>query len=167
MQRQHVDRFEAIATAFQARTEETIWCSAATVDGRGRPRSRVLHPVWEGPIGWVTTRRGTPKLRQLAANPHLSLAYVGDPFRPVYVECRAVWDADLATRARIWALCHSLPEARGGFDPALVWGAIEDAENGLLRLDPWRIELNDFRGPPQTLIWEVDDRRATGRTAHG
>jgi hypothetical protein len=101
MQRQHVNRFEAIAAAFQSRTEETIWCSAATVKGRGRPRSRVLHPVWEGPIDWVTTRRGTPKMRQPAANPHLSLAYVGAPFRTVYVECRAVWDDDLATRARI------------------------------------------------------------------
>lgn len=115
----------------------------------------MLHPVWEAQIGWVTTRHGTPKLRHLAANPHLSLAYVGDPFRPVYVECRAAWDGDLATRERIWALCRNLPEAKGGFDPSLTWGAIENAENGLLRLVPWRIELNNFRGPPQTLIWEA------------
>lgn len=167
MQRQRVDRFETIAAMFHARVLETIWCSAASVDGRGRPRSRVLHPVWEDHIGWVTTRRGTPKLRHLAANPHLSLAYVGDPFRPVYVECRATWDDDLATRERIWALCRGLSEAEGGFDPALTWGAIEDPENGLLRLDPWRIELNDFRGPPQTFIWEAGHQDVAGDRPRG
>lgn len=158
MQRQQVEQFDAIAAAFQARVLEVIWCSAASVDGRGRPRSRVLHPVWEGATGWVTTRRGTPKLRQLAANPHLSLAYVSDPFRPVYVECRAVWDDDLAARERVWALCRALPEEQGGFEPAEVWGAIEDPDNGLLRLTPWRIELNDFRArPPQTIVWQAPD----------
>jgi hypothetical protein len=51
--------------------------------------------------------------------------YVGDPFRPVYVECRAAWDDDLAIREHIWALCRNLPETKGGFDPTLTWGAME------------------------------------------
>jgi hypothetical protein len=157
MHRQVVASFEELAPAFAARMAEAILCSAASVDGRGRPRSRVLHPVWEGAVGWVTTRRSTPKIRHLATNPHLSLAFVSDPFRPVYVECHAVWDGDLVTRERIWALCRSLPAEQGGFEPAETWGVIADEENGLLRLSPWRIELNDFRGPPQTLIWERAD----------
>jgi hypothetical protein len=35
------------------------WCNAATVDRKDRPRSRVLHPIWEVidtyPIGWIAT----------------------------------------------------------------------------------------------------------------
>jgi len=44
-----------------------------------------------------------------------------------------------------------------GFDPAAVWGDIGDPDNGLLRLTPWRIELNDFSGPPRTVIWRAPD----------
>jgi hypothetical protein len=39
-----------------------------------------------------------------------------------------------------------------GFDPALPWGDIEDSKNVLA---PWRIELNDFTGPPRTKLWQV------------
>ena len=35
-----VARFVAIA-------HEIVWCTLATVDAAGRPRSRVVHPVWE------------------------------------------------------------------------------------------------------------------------
>ena len=30
-----------------------------------------------------------------------------------------------------------------------TWGAIDDHENGLLRLTPWSVEVNEFRGTPQ------------------
>lgn len=163
MQPQRITLFAEIEAAFLARVREVIWCSAASVDTRGRPRSRVLHPVWEDAAGWVTTRRSTPKLRHLAANPHLSLAYIADPFRPVYVECTATWIADLASREHVWALCRSLPEPEGGFDPTDVWGDIEDPENGLLRLTPWRIEINEFRGPPQTTVWQASQRPGEAR----
>ena len=36
-----------------------VWCTVATVDRRGRPRSRVLRRYWEhtadGLTGWITT----------------------------------------------------------------------------------------------------------------
>jgi hypothetical protein len=122
----------------------------------------VLHPVWEGATGWVTTRRGTPKIRHLAANPHIALAYVAEPFRPVYADCLAVWVDDLATQAHVWELCRSLPEPYG-FDPASAWERLDHPENGLLRLRPWRIELNDFTGPPETIVWRAsqDGKGAT------
>ena len=143
-----------IEQEFHARVREVVWCNCATIDAHGRPRSRVLHPIWEGLTGWVTTRRSTPKIKQIAASPFVSLAYIQDPFRPVYVECRAVWVDDLPTRERIWELCRNTPEP-AGFDPAAVWGDIMDSENGLLRLTPWRIELNDFSGPPRTTLWRA------------
>jgi general stress protein 26 len=144
--------FAEIEQEFHQRVCTVVWCNCATIDAAGRPRSRVLHPLWEGATGWVTTKRSTPKIKQIAANPFCSLAYIQDPFKPVYVECRAVLDDDLTTRQRIWELCRNTPEPVG-FDPAAIWGEIEDPGNVLLRLSPWRIELNDFSGPPRTIIW--------------
>jgi hypothetical protein len=37
--------FAEIASEFLERANRMVWCSAATIDGRGRPRSRVLHPI--------------------------------------------------------------------------------------------------------------------------
>lgn len=149
---QHVDTFAAIEAEFIQRVHTVVWCNAATIDRQNRPRSRVLHPIWEGMTGWVTTRRDSPKIKHLTVNSAISLAYIAEPFKPVYVECHAVWDGDLTTRQRIWSLLRKTPEPLG-FDPALAWGDIADPDNGLLRLTPWRIELNDFSGPPQTKVW--------------
>ena len=38
---------EDIAPKFVAMAHQIVWCTAATVDAKGRPRSRVLHPIWE------------------------------------------------------------------------------------------------------------------------
>lgn len=150
---QRIHAFADIAAEFIGRVHAMVWCNAATIDGQ-RPRSRIVHPFWQGETGWITTRRSTPKVRQLAANPNLSLAYIAEPFKPIYVECRAVWDGDLATWRRVWAALRDA-HAPIGFDPAETWGSVEDPENGLLRLAPWRIELNDFAGPPRMLVWRA------------
>jgi hypothetical protein len=54
-----VDRFEDIADEFHKRVSTMVWCNVATVDSRGRPRSRILHPLWEGSVsgavGWIGT----------------------------------------------------------------------------------------------------------------
>ena len=39
--------FEPFAEEFLLRTGEIIWCTATTVDAQGRPRSRILHPIWQ------------------------------------------------------------------------------------------------------------------------
>ncbi len=152
MQRRHT--FAEIEQEFITHAHTVVWCNAATVDRHQRPRSRVLHPIWEGATGWVTTRRSSVKIKHLAARPYLSLAYIADPFKPVYAECHAVWNGDLSTRRHIWEVLRNTP-APLGFDPAGTWGDIEDPENGLLRLTPWRIEINDFTGTPRTVVWEA------------
>ena len=35
-----------VAPAFVEMAHRIVWCTAATVDSQGRPRSRILHPVW-------------------------------------------------------------------------------------------------------------------------
>ena len=152
---QHIANFADIEAEFIQRAHAAPLCNAATVDSRQRPRSRVLHPVWEGSMGWITTRHDSPKIKQLAANPAMSLAYIADLFRPIYVDCMAVWVDDLTTRRRVWDLLRSLPEPVG-FDPALTWGDIEKPENGLLRLRPWRGGVNDFViQPTVTKVWRA------------
>jgi general stress protein 26 len=86
---QHVDAFAEIEEEFLELVRAMVYCSAATIDLHQRPRSRVLHPIWEDTTGWVTTGPRTAKAAQLAANPFMSLAFIADPPKPVYVECRA------------------------------------------------------------------------------
>ena len=37
---------EQTATAFVEMAHRIVWATVATVDGRGRPRGRILHPYW-------------------------------------------------------------------------------------------------------------------------
>ncbi len=46
--------------AFMQTAERIVYCSMATVDRHGRPRSRLVHAVWERDgdrlVGWVGSR---------------------------------------------------------------------------------------------------------------
>ena len=42
-----MDSLEVTAPAFVEMAHRIVWATVATVDERGRPRSRVLHPIWE------------------------------------------------------------------------------------------------------------------------
>ena len=136
-----VERFTDIEEEFIGRTRETVWCNMATVDRGGRPYSRIIHPLWEGSIGWILTHRDSHKSKQLADNPYVSLSYIrGDIQHPVYADCRAEWVESVDEKERIWALFRSEPEPVG-FDPAPIFGSPSDHNAGLLKLTPWRIDL--------------------------
>ena len=49
-----------VAPAFIEMAHRIVWSSVATVDSKGRPRSRILHPIWQWDgaqlLGWVATR---------------------------------------------------------------------------------------------------------------
>ena len=144
--------FAEIEAEFVARAHRTVWCAAATVDARGRPTTRLLHPLWEGPTAWVTTLRGSPKAAHLARTPYVSLAYVADVWHPVYADCRAAWADDPAERRRVWGLFRAAPPPLG-FDPAPVYGSPDDPGFGLLRLIPWRVRLADTTAPDHYRVW--------------
>jgi general stress protein 26 len=148
---QHVNTFAEIETEFLQRVREMVYCSAATIDLHQRPRSRVLHPIWEGRTGWVTTGPNTAKAAQLAANPFMSLAFIADAFKPVYVECRATWQNDEATRQRIWELFKAFD-----VDLAISWDNVESPTYAVLRLDPWRIELYDLLDQDKRKVWQAE-----------
>ena len=150
-----VAHFSDIEAEFIQRVHTMVWCSVATVDTHDRPRSRILHPIWEGSTGWIGTHRDSFKARHLAHNPYVSLAYAAEVFRPVYADCVAEWVDDLMEKERIWSLFKNAPEPLG-YDPALTFVSYDHPNFGLLKLTPWRIDLVSFPAPSfeeGTRIW--------------
>jgi hypothetical protein len=133
------------------------------VDAKGRPRSRVLHPIWEwrggALVGWVATSPTPTKRAHLAASPYLSLNYWAPSHDTCVAECRASWCFDLPTRQRVWQTFKSGP-APVGYDPAIIPGWDSPASEAFvaLRLEPWRLRvmpgsvLMQQRG--EILVWE-------------
>jgi general stress protein 26 len=133
--------FRDIEPDFSARVREIVWCTVATTDGKGRPRSRVLHPLWEGSTGWILTSRHSRKEKHLAGNPYVSLSYANQELEQVYADCRAEWEDRSPEKSRIWDLFASTPPPVG-YDPIAFWpGGKQDPTFGVLRLTPWRIEV--------------------------
>lgn len=147
--------FAHIEAEFIERVHRMVWCSAATIDSQGRPRSRILHPIWEGNTGWIGTHRNSHKAKHLAHNPHMSLAYIMNAFKPVYVECVAEWDDSLAQKQRVWDLFKYGPPPVG-YDPGPTFGSPDDENFGVLKLTPWRIDIVTFPSPSMdegTKVW--------------
>lgn len=145
MDSEPVTDFAAVADEVERRITTTVWCTMATTDGTGRPRTRIVHPVWEiddhGAVGWLGTRTGTPKLGHLERTPWVSLLYWDPRHEQVTVDARAQVQTDDGTRRRVWDLMSSFAEPYG-FDPAPMW---PDGATGagftVVRLDPVRICL--------------------------
>lgn len=135
-----------IAPAFVEMAHRIVWCSAASVDARSRPRSRVLHPLWHWDgtklEGWIATGPTPTKRAHLAASPYLSLNY-WDPSQDTCVaECEARWAFDDATRRQVWEAFVNAPPPVG-YDPAIIpgWTSPEDESFAALRLTPWRLRV--------------------------
>lgn len=137
-----VQDFAEIEQEFMHRINQMVVCCAATVDPMQRPRTRILHPIWEpGARGWVFTFRHSPKAKHLAYQPSFSLAYIGDAVRPVYVDCAAEWVDELSEKQRLWELFRDTPPPMGT-DMDMAFGtSYTDSKVGLLKLTPHRIEV--------------------------
>ena len=120
-----VASFAEIEEEFTARVSRIVWCTVATVDTQGRPRTRILHPIWEGSTGWIATGRHSLKEKHLAANPYLSVSYWDQEHPQVYVDAKAEWQDDQAEKLRIWNLYKDTPVPYG-YDPAIIWQAGPD-----------------------------------------
>ena len=127
-------------SGFVAIAHRVVWCTLATVDRHGRPRSRLVHPVWimdeGGPVGRVASRRSSPKGAHLAATPYASCSYWDAAHDVAVAECHAAWDP---VPARSWAVFAAFAPPVG-FDPASVFpGGTGSADAGVLVLRPWRL----------------------------
>ena len=130
------------AEQFVAIAHRVVWCTLATVDRRNRPRSRIVHPVWEirgeALHGVLATRPTALKLAHLAHAPHVSCTY-WDPEHDVAVaECAARWLPE-PERDEAWERIAQAP-APVGYDPATIWpGGPQSADFAVIGLEPWRV----------------------------
>ena len=139
-----VATFEEIAPEFIARAHGMVWCDMATVGPDGRPRTRILHPVWDGDTAWATSLRVGPKADDVDRNPYVSLAYISDPHKPAYAECVASWEDDRERRIEIWKWIASLPEPLGYVLPAQTATARV--------LDAIGVQLDDIRSTKDVMV---------------
>ena len=153
-----VASFAEIEDKFKETTQRVVWCTVTTMDRQNRPRSRILHPVWDGTTGWIATGRESHKAKHIAHNPFVSLSYWDQQHEQVQAECKAEWADDQAAKDQLWNLLKTTPEPVG-YDPVAFWPSAEDPSFGALKLTPWRIEIWSVGAmssgePPQ--VWRQD-----------
>ena len=151
-----------IAPAFVEMAHAIVWCSAATVDAKGRPRSRVLHPIWQWDgahlTGWIATGPTPTKRAHLAARPHLSCNYWSPNQDTCVAECHAEWAFDDDTRSMVWRLFRDGP-APVGYDPAMIpgWDSAVSPNFAALKLRPWRLRVMPgavlMKGEGAAMVW--------------
>ena len=139
-------QLDEVAPAFVTMAHRIVWASVATTDTRGRPRTRILHPIWEWDgvslVGWVATGPTAVKLAHLEHSPHVSVSYWGASQDTCSSECSATWAFDEFTCTRIWELFKHAPDPLG-YDPAIIpgWDSPASESFAVLKLEPWRLRV--------------------------
>jgi hypothetical protein len=163
------DSFAELEEDFLRITAETVFCTATTVDAAGRPRNRMLHPIFivrdRSPLGWALTGRTPLKVSHLAANPHVACAYWTTSHDTVFVDCATVWGEDEQEKERAWELFLETPEPLGwGLDGMVGYGP-DRWRNPIftpLRLEPWRVQVmrgEEYpRGELTGRVWRLGRR---------
>lgn len=136
-----------IAPAFVTMAHTIVWASVATVDADGKPRSRVLHPIWEWDgaelTGWIATMPTALKKAHLAAHPEITISYWSPNHDTCSAECVTEWRTDDATCTQVWENFLLGPEPVG-YDPAIIpqWkDGPTSPDFAALRLTPYRLRL--------------------------
>lgn len=134
-----------VAPAFVEMAHRIVWSTVATVDSQGRPRSRILHPLWQWDgtqlVGWVGTGPTPTKQAHLRQSPFVSVTYWAPDHDTCTAECRASW-GDATTRRQVWELFSTTPEPVG-YNPTMIpgWDSPEAETFAVLRLEPWRLRV--------------------------
>ncbi len=142
-----VNELSEVAPAFVEMAHRIVWATVATVDGRGRPRGRILHPLWawdgDELIGWIATGPTPLKRAHLEQSPYASVTYWNPEHDTCTAECAVSWAFDDETRERVWQSFVDAP-APVGYDPGIV-PAWKDGPTSpafaALRLAPWRLRV--------------------------
>ena len=136
-----------IAPAFVEMAHSIAWASVATVDPNGRPRSRILHPIWEWNgtdlIGWIATSPSPIKHADLAVHPDVAVSYWTTTHDTCSADCAAQWYFDDETRTAVWKSSRTAP-APVGYDPAIIpaWrDGPTSAAFAALHLSPRRLRV--------------------------
>lgn len=160
-----MDSLTETAPAFVDMAHRIVWASVATVDTHKRPRTRILHPIWEWDgaelIGWIATSPTPAKRAHLKHSPYMSVNYWSPTHDTCAAECRASLEFDDETRTMVWNLFKNGPSPVG-YDPAIVpgWGSPTTEAFVAVRLEPWRLRV--FPGTVllgqggKVLTWQKD-----------
>ncbi len=130
----------AVAPAFVSMAHRIVWCTVATVHPDGRPRTRILHPIWawdgDALTGWIATSPLSPKRADVDHEGRISLTYWDPTQDTCSAECDATWVAD-DERADVWRRFAEGPEPVG-YDPSIIpgWDSPDVEAFGALRLSP-------------------------------
>jgi hypothetical protein len=138
--------FATVAPAFVEMAHRIVWATVATVDGTERPRTRILHPIWEWDgerlVGWVGTGPTPVKRADLEAHPVASVSYWSPTHDTCVADVDVTWAFDDETRVRVWNLFKNGPEPVG-YDPAIVpvWDGPTSDSFAALRFEPRRLRV--------------------------
>jgi len=159
-----MDDLATIAPAFVEMAHRIVWCTAATVDPSGGPRTRILHPAWDWDgdtlVGWVATSPSSPKAAHLAHERRMSLTYWAPNHDTCTADCVTSWHDDLPSREQLWQRYVEAP-APLGYDPKIVpgWESPASPSFGALQLVPSRLRVMPgsrlLKGEGQTLSWRA------------
>lgn len=177
-QRGRVHAFADIRDDFAAIVGSVNYATMTTVDAKGRPRSRVLIPVWETdgelPTGWLGTYRTPVKSAHIARNPHVTFSYWSPAQNTVSADVTARWVDDSATRTHVWDLYRRGSPPGAGYHPGRFWTGPDDPRFQVLRLAAWRIQVlraGDLLTGVPARIWRLapggvatDERGAAERS---
>lgn len=135
-----------VAPAFVEMAHRIVWCSVATVDAKGRPRTRILHPIWqwdgEQLVGWIATSPTPAKRAHITASPFVSVSYWAPSHDTCVADCRVSWAFDDQTRTMVWDMFVNAP-APVGYNPTIVptWTSPTAEAFAALRLEPWQLRV--------------------------
>lgn len=156
---------DQIAPAFVGMAHSIVWATVTTVDADGRPRSRILHPIWEWNdpdlLGWVATVPTPLKRAHLAVHPNVSVSYWTTNHDTCTADCLVEWYTDDETRTAVWQKFAGAPNPVG-YDPFVIpmWkdGPTSDSF-AVLRLAPYRLRVMPgtamTEGKSEVLSWHA------------
>lgn len=150
-----------IVPPFIEMAHRIVWCTVATTDTKGRPRTRVLHPIWEWDgttlVGWIATGATSLKAKHIARTPEVSLTYWTTNHDTCSAEATASMHTDDETCLAIWNTFKDGPEPVA-YDPAMIptWsdGPTSPAF-GAMRLEPTRLFVQPKMDFTNALTWRA------------
>ena len=95
---------DQVAPAFVEMAHSIVWASVATVDADSRPRTRILHPIWEWDgtdlFGWIAVAPTPVKRAHLSVHPEVSVSYWAPSHDTCSAEALVEWYSDDETCRR-------------------------------------------------------------------
>jgi len=141
-----MQELDVVAPAFIEMAHRIVWASVTTIDRADRPRSRILHPIWEfdgtALTGWIATDPTGLKRAHLDRNPYVSCSYWAPNHDHCIAECETSFDDSAEARRAVWDRFANGPEPVG-YDPRIIpgWDSPEATTFGALVLRPWRLKV--------------------------